>query len=459
MKRFIKAASAARMLGAFEDKLAEMQNNEVESATQVTGSVTLTDEQRDLLWEVIDKYNTSYPVSGRWEDETAHEQRTIADTFGISLADAKQIMIDELGFDPELRGHMEGDHWAEDLSSCSNVNAAEQLQLFDDDGYHNYEDTDGIYTGVPGSYVTIAELKNYWNDFYDDDPVLNEEYAPDQGGKWLKDTLRYMKEVEGCDSVNASNALHTGRDENTWYIDTNGQFTGHPGEKVSRADLIDYWNENLGDDPSLEGDLEGWLDHTVEFMEPVYSSIEEVDEELEPVKGEQEWGDDQVFMLMDYTSGTEGMESDTFDCIGKFFAADESDAKRQLERAKRNNRRIKFLDNPYISQFNEYFDNGDEVYVDLDTLLNDAWIDPNDYDGNMPEEPVFDSTEVDDLEACGDVPVEGGSDNYYFGKEQAEKYGDLICDALSGQTVSKRRDTAEQPGGLIYEADQLGLDM
>ena len=48
---------------------------------------------------------------------------------------------------------------------------------------------------------------------------------------------------------------------------------------------------------------------------------------------------------------------------------------------------------------------------------------------------------------------------YYFGNEAAAKYGDLIAEKLSGKTVSKRRDTAEEPGGLIYEANKLGIDM
>lgn len=48
--------------------------------------------------------------------------------------------------------------------------------------------------------------------------------------------------------------------------------------------------------------------------------------------------------------------------------------------------------------------------------------------------------------------------DWYFGKDEAAKYGDLICEKLAGQTVSKRKDLAEEPGGLIYEANQLGLD-
>lgn len=47
----------------------------------------------------------------------------------------------------------------------------------------------------------------------------------------------------------------------------------------------------------------------------------------------------------------------------------------------------------------------------------------------------------------------------YFGQNAAKMHGDLIADRLSGRTISKRRDTAEEPGGLIYEANELGIDM
>lgn len=51
------------------------------------------------------------------------------------------------------------------------------------------------------------------------------------------------------------------------------------------------------------------------------------------------------------------------------------------------------------------------------------------------------------------------SGEYYFGYEASAKYGDLIAEKLSGKTVSKRKATAEEPGGLIYEANRLGIDM
>jgi hypothetical protein len=56
------------------------------------------------------------------------------------------------------------------------------------------------------------------------------------------------------------------------------------------------------------------------------------------------------------------------------------------------------------------------------------------------------------------VTASGRTDRWYFGKEEAEIYGDYICEKLKGETVSKRKDEAEYPGGLIYEAEKLGID-
>lgn len=48
---------------------------------------------------------------------------------------------------------------------------------------------------------------------------------------------------------------------------------------------------------------------------------------------------------------------------------------------------------------------------------------------------------------------------FYFGMEQSHKYGDMIAKELAGKTISKRIDLGEQPGGLVYEANKLGIDM
>lgn len=48
---------------------------------------------------------------------------------------------------------------------------------------------------------------------------------------------------------------------------------------------------------------------------------------------------------------------------------------------------------------------------------------------------------------------------FYFGMEASAEYGDMIAEKLAGKTISKRRDKGEQPGGLVYEAKELGIDM
>ena len=59
-----------------------------------------SDEDLEKVYKIVDMYNaTSIPVSGSWDTETAHEQATIAKELHISLEDAKEIMIDYLGFD------------------------------------------------------------------------------------------------------------------------------------------------------------------------------------------------------------------------------------------------------------------------------------------------------------------------------------------------------------------------
>ena len=45
----------------------------------------------------------------------------------------------------------------------------------------------------------------------------------------------------------------------------------------------------------------------------------------------------------------------------------------------------------------------------------------------------------------------------YFGKKKAEQFGDLIVNSLSGKYVSKKIVCGNNPGGLIYEANKLGI--
>lgn len=75
---------------------------DVKANTAIKASIELTEEQQDELQMIAEKYTTSNPVSGDWDTETASEQKDISDAFGISMDDAKQVMIDYLGFEEDM---------------------------------------------------------------------------------------------------------------------------------------------------------------------------------------------------------------------------------------------------------------------------------------------------------------------------------------------------------------------
>lgn len=92
----------------------------------------------------------------------------------------------------------------------------------------------------------------------------------------------------------------------------------------------------------------------------------------------------------------------------------------------------------------------------------DLYLDHDLEDYDEPEEVI--NYELNDLyDLCDNLNVwvsldESFDDTWYFGKEEAEQFGDLILKNLTGKKVSKRIEGAENPGGLIYEADKLGID-
>jgi hypothetical protein len=96
----------------------------------------------------------------------------------------------------------------------------------------------------------------------------------------------------------------------------------------------------------------------------------------------------------------------------------------------------------------------DENYADYETEIEqEAWDWFNSYTGFADEEDEYDVYSSEDIKASM------GRYDDYFGQTAAAAYGDLISDNLKGKTVSKRKDTANEPGGLIYEANELDIDM
>lgn len=49
--------------------------------------------------------------------------------------------------------------------------------------------------------------------------------------------------------------------------------------------------------------------------------------------------------------------------------------------------------------------------------------------------------------------------NWYFGKNEYEKYGQMISKKLAGHIISKRISDSKNPGGLEHTAKLLQIDM
>lgn len=73
---------------------------------------------------------------------------------------------------------------------------------------------------------------------------------------------------------------------------------------------------------------------------------------------------------------------------------------------------------------------------------------------------ILENYGISDLEAKvnSSTHITSGK-SFYFGMEQSAEFGDLIQEKLAGKTVSKRKDLGDLPGGLVYEAKKLGIDM
>ncbi len=221
----------------------------------------------------------------------------------------------------------------------------------------------------------------------------------------------------------AGNDIETSTDVTcNQYIDTDGMF-GEPGAVITDEFMQQYWDDEYENDPSLQeyGSFEEWKADTLPWLSRIDANTEEVDEDLEPVNGE--FDDVEASLIVN-----EEEVADTIEDIECVPANDPINASLIID--------------------------GEEVADTIEDIECQTIM-----DGEEVAEPMEEDA-LEDTEACGDVPVEAShADRYYFGQEAAAKYGDLIAENLAGQTVSKRKDLAEEPGGLIYEANLLGIDM
>lgn len=117
--------------------------------------------------EIADRYNTSSPVSGKWETEAIHERDTLVRELGYSIKEANQIMIDYLGFDPSIDPAFsflkENENKHKILES-----EIEGEELGDNQVIMHY---DTKYSDVIFSGTSISSLKNLLKD-----PQLSKKY-------------------------------------------------------------------------------------------------------------------------------------------------------------------------------------------------------------------------------------------------------------------------------------------
>lgn len=199
----------------------------------------------------------------------------------------------------------------------------------------------------------------------------------------------------------------------------------------------------------------------VDMLNAFQGKIDELEgiESSSDITAAEEAKPQDIFMLIDYVpdNGENGMEGDDFYSFGKFFAEDIDDAKAQLESVYATEPdRMSHLDNPYVSEYNEYFDDGDEVYQDLHTLVirnirSQAEIDADPTEFDEYGNPVFNSTKV---EAATDPWYNAAFSFELDEKKLDEVVNDIYLNDTLADEVAKfeaAHDGEVEPGRLALE--------
>ena len=240
----------------------------------------------------------------------------------------------------------------------------------------------------------------------------------------------------------------------------------------------------------------------------ISSAIDPYSEEDDPAEKIHASWNYYPYALYSYTSGDSetGIEGDKFDIIDVVKSADIDEAKRYFK-----NKRILWYPNSFVDRISDedynaflkeqeelaryesavksHNGSADEVinssyspdllndlvnyYRPFDTMSSEEIWDEivaeynnedlaNDVLESLDHEEDLDLADEEgayDVYSSSDIKASMGRYDEYYGQTAAATYGDLIAGRLKGKSVSKRRDTANEPGGLIYEANKLGIDM
>lgn len=434
MKRtFVKAASVDSMLNAFERRINDLEGNQ-----DIKGSIDLNDDlygaglMFDLDEDKVDEKRIELEITAKYNDRIrdAIEKYDAKWDDGLNHLDASFVLFVGYGLVP----HVDFDA-IPPYTVCLT--------------YDDPKPSDDVVRdlAIPGSVETSDGVSGCSD--------VNIEGATGTTADMLvqfEDKLDELEDVDSSTEIAASEFVPlevTEEDYRTQYLDTDGVFTGSMdpnGERVSLGEIKEYWNNSYNDDPSLQegyepDEGEQWVQETISWLKPVtdvYESIDVecdedldlgmedegvVDEGLEAIEGKDHYDESDVYMLMEYVPGSpeDGIEADSFFPYGKFFAESEEEADKELEDIKKNDKRGKYIANAYIIPYNSYFDNGEEVFSSLKTLVNYSIRDPEEVENDPYLDDIpFASTDInaastgdeDDYVADTDVEDDFGDDDF-----------------------------------------------
>lgn len=176
--------STSDMLAAFENKLASMQvtsSKNIKGATESNLYVAVNDADEEIVYQDID---------GAFGDPGEY----------YTLADIKTYWNNEYEADYSLQEYGSFDAWwadtCEDYTmkevSPADSDSSRDVTISDSDYNLYYEDEYGGF-GEPGETYSLGEIKTYWNENNEGDPVLAQY---DSFDAWWADTYdNYLKDI------------------------------------------------------------------------------------------------------------------------------------------------------------------------------------------------------------------------------------------------------------------------
>ena len=189
----------------YPEDLAELPKTAIESATNTVNigcaTAELTPAQLDDLWNIADSFVASQPVSGEWATETAAEQQYIADHFDCSLEQAKQYMINYLGFEPDDTGFKSDSvESSEDVKSVEkldpNVPTYDVVEAADDDEDDEYDDDEDDADDEDDRQLYIDQLSDKLNTWAADSSEIDSILLDDGDDDVMYITITYVKDED-----------------------------------------------------------------------------------------------------------------------------------------------------------------------------------------------------------------------------------------------------------------------